>query len=247
MNFKEIFDKQIIVEEHVRKGLKIFYEIDLNLIKPKQEENIQDIPAQQQTQAPIQQVQPTPQIDNTQIQQTDNITQTTEIPPEQQIQQPEQDNKPDVSGLLSSVKTEEAAEDSEEKVMRHFKGEYVCKTEQSDNIQTFDDLISILGDIKKDGTNIIDDFCKEIIILCANQNYNEIKTKLDKKSKIFVEVYFGYKKDDSVGVRFKKSENSDSLSSSILIDNQIVTLTKFNIDRVNQKIVEYRNYEANKS
>lgn len=247
MNFKEIFDKQIIVEEHVRKGLKIFYEIDLNLIKPKQEENIQDIPVQQQTQAPIQQVQSTPQINNTQIQQADNTTQTTEMPPEQQIQQPEQDNKPDVSGLLSSVKTEEAAEDSEEKVMRHFKGEYVCKTEQSDNIQTFDDLISILGDIKKDGTNIIDDFCKEIIILCANQNYNEIKTKIDKKSKIFVEIYFGYKKDDSVGVRFKKSENSDSLSSSILIDNQIVTLTKFNIDRVNQKIVEYRNYEANKS
>lgn len=247
MNFKEIFDKQIIVEEHVRKGLKIFYEIDLNLIKPKQEENLQNITTQQQTQAPVQQVQPTPQIDNTQTQQTDSTTQTTEIPPEQQVQQPEQDNKPDISGLLSSVKTEEAAEDSEEKVMRHFKGEYVCKTEQSDNIQTFDDLISILGDIKKDGTNIIDDFCKEIIILCANQNYNEIKTKLDKKSKIFVEVYFGYKKDDSVGVRFKKSENSDSLSSSILIDNQIVTLTKFNIDRVNQKIVEYRNYEANKS
>lgn len=238
MNFKEIFDKQIIIEEHVRKGLKIFYEIDLNLIKPKQEENLQNITTQQQTQAPVQQVQPTPQIDNTQIQQTDNTTQVTEMPPEQQVQQPEQDNKPDISGLLSSVKTEEAAEDSEEKVMRHFKGEYVCKTEQSDNIQTFDDLINILGDIKKDGTNIIDDFCKEIIILCANQNYNEIKTKLDKKSKIFVEVYFGYKKDDSVGVRFKKSENSDSLSSSILIDNQIVTLTKFNIDRVNQKIVE---------
>jgi hypothetical protein len=247
MNFKEIFDKQIIVEEHVRKGLKIFYEIDLNLIKPKQEENLQNITTQQQTQAPVQQVQPTPQIDNTQTQQPDSTTQTTEIPPEQQVQQPEQDNKPDISGLLSSVKTEEAAEDSEEKVMRHFKGEYVCKTEQSDNIQTFDDLISILGDIKKDGTNIIDDFCKEIIILCANQNYNEIKTKLDKKSKIFVEVYFGYKKDDSVGVRFKKSENSDSLSSSILIDNQIATLTKFNIERVHQKIVEYRNYEANKS
>lgn len=246
MNFKEVFDKQIIVEEHVRKGLKIFYEIDLNLIKPKQEENLQNIPTQP-TEMPTQQVQLTPQFDNTLIQQIDNTTQPTEMPPEQQIQQPEQDNKPDVSGLLSSVKTEEAAEDSEEKIMRHFKGEYVCKTEQSDNIQTFDDLISILGDIKKDGTSIIDDFCKEIIILCANQNYNEIKTKIDKKSKIFVEIYFGYKKDDSVGVRFKKSENSDSLSSSILIDNQIVTLTKFNIDRVNQKIVEYRNYEANKS
>ena len=38
MKFKDIFDREVIVEEHVRKGLKIFYEIDMNLIKPKQEE-----------------------------------------------------------------------------------------------------------------------------------------------------------------------------------------------------------------
>ena len=240
MKFKDVFDREVIVEEHVRKGLKIFYEIDMNLIKPNQEETTPENPVVQQPQpiTPVQPVSaPAPEMQvNTE--------------PVQQPQQPQQQtNGPDLSGLLASVQTEEdnAAENSEEKIMRHFKGEYVCKSEQADNIQTFEDLITILGDIKKDGVNILDDFSKEIIILCANQRYDEIKAQLDKKSKIFAEIYFGYKKDDSVGVRFKKAENSDSLSSSILIDNQIVTLTKFNIDRVNQKIVEYRNYEANKS
>ena len=238
MNFKEIFDREIIVEEHVRKGLKIFYEIDLNLVKPKQETPEQPVTPVTQTPAPTPEVPPeqpaTPVTDVTQPTQettpvADTIQQAPEIPPEQQLK------KPDLSGLLSSVQTEEdegAAKNSEESIMRHFKGEYTCNSDQADNIQTFDDLINILGNVKKDGVNILDDFCKEIVLLCA---------------KIFAEIYFGYKKDDSVGVRFKKSENSDSLSSSILIDNQIVTLTKFNIERVNQKIIEYRNYEVDKS
>ena len=245
MKFKDIFDREVIVEEHVRKGLKIFYEIDMNLVKPKQEQTAPENPVVQQPPQPITPVQPEQPVSA--------LAPEAQVNPEPVQQQPEQTpqptNGPDVSGLLASVQTEEdnAAENSEEKIMRHFKGEYICKPEQADNIQTFEDLITILGDIKKDGVNILDDFSKEIIILCANQKYDEIKTQLDKKSKIFAEIYFGYKKDDSVGVRFKKAENSDSLSSSILIDNQIVTLTKFNIDRVNQKIVEYRNYEANKS
>lgn len=247
MKFKDIFDREVIVEEHVRKGLKIFYEIDMNLVKPKQEQTAPENPAVQQPPQPITPVQPEQPVSAPAPE-----TQVNPEPVQQQDQQeqtPQPTNGPDVSGLLASVQTEEdnAAENSEEKIMRHFKGEYICKSEQADNIQTFEDLITILGDIKKDGVNILDDFSKEIIILCANQKYDEIKTQLDKKSKIFAEIYFGYKKDDSVGVRFKKAENSDTLSSSILIDNQIVTLTKFNIDRVNQKIVEYRNYEANKS
>ena len=253
MNFKEIFDREIIVEGHVRKGLKIFYEIDLNLIKPKQEQ-----PEQQPPAAPVPAPTPTPVPADTQTPAPeaapapapDNSQSAPEQPTPEQQPESGQSEKPDVSGLLSSVQTEEenaASEDSEEKIMRHFKGDYTCKEQEADNIQTFDDIINILGKTKKGGVNILDDFCKEITTLCANQNYNEIKTKLDKKSKIFVEIYFGYKKDDSVGVRFRKSENSDSLSSVILINNQIVPMTKFNIEKVNQKIVEYRNYEVNKS
>ena len=239
MKFKDIFDREVITEAHVRKGLKIFYEIDLNLIKPKEEKPEEasapeNPPTPEPAQQPAQPEIPAPQPEA--------------APPAQETPQQSIGNNVDVSGLMASVYTEdEASENSEDKIMRHFNGEYVCSADQADNIQTFDDLLTILSEVKKNGINILDDFSKEIIALCANQKYDEIKTKLDKKSKIFAEIYFGYKKDDSVGVRFKKPENSDSLSSSILINNQIVTLTKFNLERVNQKIIEYRNYEAEKS
>ena len=249
MKFKEIFDKAVLVEGHVRKGLKIFYEIDLNLIKPKDEEQK---PEDNQTQPPATALAPESNIPvpGTTTPGENNVPapENNTPAPEASSQEPQASSQPNLSGLMASVQTEEeAAENTDEKIMRHFQGEYTCKSEQADNIQTFEDIVNILADTKKNGINILDDFCKEIIILCANQKYDEIKNKLDKKSKIFAEIYLGYKKDDSVGVRFKKSENSDSLSSSILIDNQIVTLTKFNIDKVNQKIIEYRNYEAEKS
>lgn len=254
MKFKELFDKEMLVEsQHVRKGLKIFYEFDLKLIKP-QVETPEAAPAQPAAPAPDPNMaaqSAAPAADPTQAA---PVQEPVQQQPEQTQEPAQQEDpnagKPDLSGLLASIQTEEedhAAEESKEQVVRHFRGEYVCSEEQADNIQTFDDVIDTLASVKKDGTEILDDWSKEVVLLCANQKFDELKTQLDKKSKIFAEVYFGYKKDDSVGVRFRKGEGSDSLSSSILIDDQIVTLTKFGIDKVNQKIVEYRNYEAKKS
>ena len=146
MKFKDIFDREVIVEEHVRKGLKIFYEIDMNLVKPKQEQTAPENPVvQQQPITPVQPEQPvSAPAPETQV--NPEPVQQPEPEPEPE-QTPQPTNGPDVSGLLASVQTEEdnAAENSEEKIMRHFKGEYVCKPEQADNIQTFEDLITILG------------------------------------------------------------------------------------------------------
>lgn len=257
MKFKELFDKEMLVEsQHVRKGLKIFYEFDLKLIKPQAEtpaeQPVAAAPAPDMTQGAQTPVQPQnpAQPAPTEQPQEPAADQTQQPAPEPQPEEDPNANKPDLSGLLASIQTEEedhAVEETKEQIVRHFKGEYTCTDEQADNIQTFDDVIDALASVKKNGTEILDDWSKEIVLLCANQKFNELKTQLDKKSKIFAEVYFGYKKDDSVGVRFRKGEGSDSLSSSILIDDQIVTLTKFGIDKVNQKIVEYRNYEAKKS
>ena len=36
MNFKELFDREILNEQYVRKELKIFYELKLDLYKPKE-------------------------------------------------------------------------------------------------------------------------------------------------------------------------------------------------------------------
>ena len=172
-------------------------------------------------------------------------------------QQPQQDlnNQPvnqtqDTSGIdvdsfkLSSVTTEEN-EDDENKIIKKFEGEMSLNDSQKDNIQSFDDILEALSKLKSKGENMFDEFSLEIATLCANQNFDKLKSELDKKSKIFIEIYYGFKKDDSIGVRFSKRPNSDILTSTMLIDNEIVS-SKFDINRINQQIVEYRNYEANK-
>lgn len=260
MKFKELFDKIILTEEHIRKTLKIFYEINLKLIKPEgenPEENNQaaqpagtTLPAQ-----PAQPAQPAPA--------TPAEPATVVPPPEQpgvEQQSAEQSNENsanengdnssappqlDASILPSVVTEDEVSETTKEKIVRKFTGEVDLTENQKDNIQCFDDLIDALKNHKKDGEDVLDDFSVEIINLCAIQKFDEIKKKLDKKSKIYVEIYYGYKKDDSIGVKFNKRENSDTLTSTMLVDNEIIS-AKFSIDKINQKIAEFRNYEVKK-
>lgn len=245
MKFKEIFDRSIVIEEHVRKGLKVYYEVDLELYKPTEEKV-------EQPQQPIQQnIQQQPQDINSQ-----SIQEPVQSSPDMN-QQPQQDlnNQPvnqtqDTSGIdvdsfkLSSVTTEEN-ENDENKIIKKFEGEMILNDSQKDNIQSFDDILEALSKLQSKGENMFDEFSLEIATLCANQNFDKLKSELDKKSKIFIEIYYGFKKDDSIGVRFSKRPNSDILTSTMLIDNEIVS-SKFDINRINQQIVEYRNYEANK-
>ena len=250
MKFKELFDKEILNEQHVRKELKVIYELNLDLYKPEEIKTPQEQPQQNNTQE-IQQVsQEIPQIP---AQQTPEVSQEQQknVAPDNQ-QQPQQnnadlENNKSLDIALSSVVTEdEISSNSENRIIRKFEGEIKLSNSQKDNIQSFEDIIEVLSNYKKDGTNILDEFCSEIIGLCSNQQFDQIKQKVDKKSKIWVEIYYGYNKDDSVGVRFNKRQNSDILTSTLLIDNEIVS-TKFSIDKVNQRISEYRNYDAKKS
>lgn len=259
MKFKEIFDKAVLTEEHVRKGLKIFYEIDLDLIKPKVPEQSavpQQPAATPETTQPVQSVQnpeqqpvnSEPMSAETPEQSQQEISQNT---PEQSVEEPEnteQDSTQNfsASSFKASVVTEdEVSETTEERIVRKFEGVASLSESEKDNIQSFEDVVDVLSRTKKNGTEILDEFSTEIINLCIQQNFQEIKTKVDKKSKIFVEVYYGYKKDDSCGLRFSKRPNSDMLTSTMLIDNEIIS-AKFNIEKLNQQVAEYRNYDANK-
>ncbi len=250
MKFKELFDKEILNEQHVRKELKVIYELNLDLYKPEEIKVPQEQPQQNNTQE-IQQVpQEMPQVP---VQQTPEVSQEQpeNVAPENQQQQKQNnadlENNKSLDIALSSVVTEdEISSNLENRIIRKFEGEIKLSDSQKDNIQSFEDIIEVLSNYKKDGTNILDEFCSEVIGLCSNQQFDQIKQKVDKKSKIWVEIYYGYNKDDSVGVRFNKRQNSDILTSTLLIDNEIVS-AKFSIDKVNQRISEYRNYDAKKS
>lgn len=228
MKFKDLFDKEMLVEQHIRKQLKIIYEIDMNLIKP-QEEPPEKQSSQEALQQPVQQPETVPNqpVPAEPATPDVNASPVTNAPSPQELG-------------VASVVTEE---DTEDKVERKMSGEAILTDSEKDNIQSFEDIIDILSKKEANGDKIFDDFCVEVITLCCNQKFQELQAAVDKKSKIFVEIYFGYNKDDSVGVRFSKRPNSDLLTSTILIDNEIVT-TKFSIERVNQRIIEFRNYEA---
>lgn len=246
MKFKELFDKEILTEsQQLRKGLKVFYEIDLDLYKPEVEPAVQNMqlatnPTPTELPAQNPEVYPTPET-NTQL--TPEVT--PEISGEPSIPNDE-NGMPQLSvNTEDFLKEDEVVVNNENVIVRKFKGEFNVSDTEMDNIQTLDDVIEILSDYKKNGTNILDEFSTEIIQLCTQQNFNEIKNKLDKKSKIFVEIGYGFKKDDSVEVRFNKRKNSNTLTSTMLVDNEIVS-AKFSLDKVNTKIAEYRNYAANK-
>ena len=241
MNFKELFDREFcITEEKSKRALKIFYEIDLKLLKPEEKPNP---PIEQPVAPPVENNPPA----NPPVEQQPPVEQPV-VPPAEN--NPPAENKPDLSGALASIQTEEentVIQNNENQTVLHLNGEYKCEKEEASNIQSFDDLVDIIGKVKSNGVNLLDDFAKEIIILCANQNFQKIQQDLDKKSKIFVEIYFGYKKQDSIGIRFKKNESSDNLTSVVLVNDQIVPMLKFDINKVNKKILEYRNYEVEKA
>ena len=240
MKFKEIFDRAVLTEEYVRKGLKIFYEIDLDLIKAKAELKVQN---PQQSEQNLQQATQQPQQNPQQPQEQQPQQEPVAQPPEQSQQN---DDEIDINSFNASVVTEdEVAENTEEKIVRKFEGIANLSNSEKDNIQSFEDVVDTLSKFKKNGTEVLDEFSTEIINLCMQQNFQEIKNKLDKKSKIFVEIYYGYKKDDSVGLRFSKRPNSELLTSTMMIDNEIVS-SKFNMEKLNQQVAEYRNYDANK-
>ena len=245
MKFKEIFDRSIVIEEHVRKGLKVYYEVDLELYKPT-EENIeqptqQNVQPQQQDLSQQMTQEPTAQP----IQDMNQQAQTTQPVQDMNNQSNNQTSGIDVDSFKLSAVTTEENEDDDNKIIKKFEGEMSLNDSQKDNIQSFDDILEALSKLKSKGENMFDEFSLEIATLCANQNFDKLKSELDKKSKIFIEIYYGFKKDDSIGVRFSKRPNSDILTSTMLIDNEIVS-SKFDINRINQQIVEYRNYEANK-
>ena len=253
MNFKNIFDKEFLVEaKHVRKGqLQIGYKIRLKLLKADasegEQENIQTAPTE------ISQSQPQMQQPEQQIQQPTQMTNQNQVPNQQvsPIQEPEsnpQSSGSDMSSLLASTQTEEdmAAGNYENAIIRHFEGQFGLTTEQNDNIESVQSIVNTLKHHQKNDSDVLDDFSAEIIMICANQQFDQLEQKIDKKkSKIYVDLWYGYDVTDSVGIRFNKEEGSDQITSTMLFDNKTYHY-KFNINMINQRIMEYRNYEVDK-
>lgn len=247
MTLRDIINKEFeIITEETRKEkkvVKIFYKLNLNLIKPAQ---TPEQPEQQDNEVNNQQ--PEQQQNNMQAPQQD--LQQQNIQAQNNVTQPE-NNIPQIDvSELPSIQTEETENNNvdikdDNTIVRKLEGEVELKKEKVDEIQTFQDIIEYLTKEQVEGVSVLDDFSSEILNIIFTPQASQISQKVDKKSSIFADIQYGFGKDDNVGVRIKKTANSDLISNVMIIDGSIIN-APFNLMKVNERIIDYRNSLINK-
>ncbi len=248
MTLRDIINKEFeVITEETRKEkkvVKIFYKLNLNLIKPAQSS---EQPEQQDNEVNNQQPE---QQNNTQIPQQQDLQQNIQMQnnapqPENNVQLPQID-----VSELPSIQTEETENNNvdikdDNTIVRKLEGEVELKKEKVDEIQTFQDIIEYLTKEQVEGVSVLDDFSSEILNIIFTPQASQISQKVDKKSSIFADIQYGFGKDDNVGVRIKKTANSDLISNVMIIDGSIIN-APFNLMKVNERIIDYRNSLINK-
>ena len=248
MTLRDIINKEFeVLTEETRKEkkvVKIFYKLNLNLIKPTQ---APEQPEQQDNEVNNQQ--PEQQQNNMQAPQQD-LQQNTQV--QNNVQQPENNTQlPQIDvSELPSIQTEETENNNvdikdDNTIVRKLEGEVELKKEKVDEIQTFQDIIEYLTKEQVEGVSVLDDFSSEILNIIFTPQASQISQKVDKKSSIFADIQYGFGKDDNVGVRIKKTANSDLISNVMIIDGSIIN-APFNLMKVNERIIDYRNSLINK-
>lgn len=249
MTLRDIINKEFeVITEETRKEkkvVKIFYKLNLNLIKPAQ---TSEQPDQQDNEVNNQQ--PEQQQNNTQITQQQDLQQNTQM--QNNAPQPENNTQlPQIDvSELPSIQTEETENNNidikdDNTIVRKLEGEVELKKEKVDEIQTFQDIIEYLTKEQIEGVSVLDDFSSEILNIIFTPQASQISQKVDKKSSIFADIQYGFGKDDNVGVRIKKTANSDLISNVMIIDGSIIN-APFNLMKVNERIIDYRNSLINK-
>ena len=247
MTLRDIINKEFeVITEETRKEkkvVKIFYKLNLNLIKPAQ---TTEQPEQKDNEVNNQQPE---QQNNTQIPQQQDLQQQN-IQAQNNVPQPENNIQQIDVSELPSIQTEETENNNvdikdDNTIVRKLEGEVELKKEKVDEIQTFQDIIEYPTKEQVEGVSVLDDFSSEILNIIFTPQASQISQKVDKKSSIFADIQYGFGKDDNVGVRIKKTANSDLISNVMIIDGSIIN-APFNLMKVNERIIDYRNSLINK-
>ena len=229
MNFRDIIKKEFLFEEKKEKSgaLKVFYNIDIKIKDEKDPEKSVPPPVQEPVQAPAPTIQePNPALAPTlPVQESIN---EEDLPVEPEVGPGEQE--PNVG----------------KDIIKHIDGVISLSKDDVENIQTIDDLLDLLGDKKHDGQDLLDDLTIEVITsLVGNPEAMKAQNLLKKDDQIIISLAFGYKKDDSVGIKILKRRGVSSVSIMMTKDNEVLD-SPFDTKRFNGQIVAYRNETINK-
>ena len=221
MNFKDIIRKELLFEskKEVAGALKIFYSIDIKI----QEEG-----------TPIEQPQePTP------VQEPQPVAQEPAPQPQPVAQEPQ-------PVVQQESINEEEEDDDDKTIVKKLDGVLTLTKEDADNIQSIEDLIDFMADKKNNGEKILDELTVEVItalIMAPDaMKTNEI---IKKDDQIIITIYYGYKKENSIGFKILKRKGVSSVSTIMLKDNEVLD-SQFDFRKFNSQIVDYRNEWLNK-
>ncbi len=120
------------------------------------------------------------------------------------------------------------------------KGEQVVPADEVDNLQTLEDLLDYLGDIKFNGQPVISEVTEEIVLALAGVGTRALEDVVNEGDKIYIDIDYGKEKSDSVGIRVNKQGGSTSVSISMKKDNRIIP-GEFSLEQFNKQLVFYRN------
>lgn len=218
MNFKDIIKKEFLFESKKESAgaLKVFYSIDIKI-----QEEVTPPAEQPQVTPPVQEpVAPPPAAEVPQV-----------TPPVQPVIQQESINED---------------EDDSKSIVKKLDGVLTLTKEDADNIQSVEDLIDFMADKKDHGEKILDELTVEVITsLIMSPDAMKTNDIIKKEDQIIITIYYGYKKENSIGFKILKRKGVSSVSTIMLKDNEVLD-SQFDFKKFNSQIVDYRNEWLNK-
>ena len=154
-------------------------------------------------------------------------------PEEEEKEKPEEEKKEESTKTFSKVLTE---------AIHKMKstGELAVPQQDAENIQSLEDLIDYISDKKDKGSPIIDKLAQEIILSLSDVGTKPIEDVINEGDKILIDVDYGLKKEDSVGLKVVKNAGTNSASILMKKDGKILA-SPFDVAAFNRQMVYIRN------
>ena len=119
-------------------------------------------------------------------------------------------------------------------------GEEVLPKEEADNIQTLEDLVDYVSDLKENGKPVMSEVAKEIVLTLAGLGQDALDDLVNEGDKVIVDIDYGTDIEDSIGLRVNKVPGSNSISISMKKNSKIIP-GNFDLASFNRQLVFFRN------
>lgn len=180
-----------------------------------------------------------------------NIQETEEEKPPPENEPPSDDLPPSENELPSEeLSPNESVEKvyhtsytllNEETVMVKDEGEFTIDAKTIRDITSSDILFSTLSsEAKKANSDIFNEFVLNLFMVAVSDQYQQLADDINKESIFIIKIHYGPDKNEGVGIKISKQQNSDLIERTLSIDGINTSFSKAILD---QKIMALSNVE----